>query len=183
MAGIGLLSHWSVRLYADSHAGAVHGNSAVAHAAQPAATPKPHSTPTPHSTTPHSTGNPHATPPPATTPPTTTPPTAPLNPVAAKIAGKPQLSARITAMLPAGMTLNQASAGFRNQGQFIATLHAGQRLNCPTCVAQLKNDMVVKGFSLGQAIQDVRHLSPSSATTIANHSEHDAEVDVEISNR
>src|SRR5205814_2500131 len=40
-----------------------------------------------------------------------------LNPIAQKIASKPQLSSKIGAMLPAGISLNQASKGFKNQGQ------------------------------------------------------------------
>ena len=88
----------------------------------------------------------------------TTTPTGPsirLNPIAAKIASKPQLNARITAMLPKGMTLNQASRGFKNQGQFIAALHVSQNLGCD-CFKQIKTDMTRKNMSLGQAIQDVK---------------------------
>src|SRR5258708_19584908 len=58
----------------------------------------------------------------------------PLNPIAAKISSKQQLNTRITAMLPKGMTLNQASTAFKNHGQFIAPLHVSQNLgsNCFT---------------------------------------------------
>ena len=92
------------------------------------------------------------------TSPSTTMPTGPstrLNPIAAKIASKPQLNARITAMLPKGMTLNQASRGFKNQGQFIAALHVSQNLGCD-CFRQIKTDMTRRNLSLGQAIQDVK---------------------------
>ena len=41
-----------------------------------------------------------------------------------KIGRNPQQLARIEAMLPAGMTIEDATAGFRNQGQFIAALKA-----------------------------------------------------------
>ena len=58
-------------------------------------------------------------------------------------------------MLPKGMTLNQASAGFKNQGQFIAALHVSQNLGCD-CFRQIRIDMVRKHMSLGQAIQDVK---------------------------
>jgi hypothetical protein len=88
-----------------------------------------------------------------------------LNPIAAKIASKPQLSAKITAMLPKGMTLNQASRGFKNQGQFIAALHVSQNLGCD-CFKQLKADMTVKHMSLGQSIQDVKK---TANTTVEVH--------------
>jgi hypothetical protein len=114
---------------------------------------------------------------------TTTPKTATaLNPIAGKISSKPKLNAKITAMLPVGadgtrMSLNDASRGFKNQGQFIAALHASQRSNCGSvsCFTLIKADMVDKHMSLGQSIQDVKHIAPSAATTEAHHAEHEAE--------
>lgn len=104
-----------------------------------------------------------------------------LNPIAAKITSHPQLDARVTALLPPGMTLNQASAGFKNQGQFIATLHVAHNLNCgPTCFAQLKTDITQKGMSLGQAIQTVTHSSTTTATTRAKAGEREADHDVDM---
>ena len=97
----------------------------------------------------------------------------PLNPIAAKIASKPNLSAKIRAMLPIDpvtgrtMTLNKASSGFKNQGQFIAALHVSRNLGVP--FSELKSHMITvtpgtKGApptatqtgSLGQAIQAVK---------------------------
>jgi len=108
-----------------------------------------------------------------------------LNPIAAKISAKPNLNAKITAMLPKGtsghtMSLNTASKGFKNQGQFIAALHASQRLDCGTasCFTQLKADMVDKHMSLGQSIQDVKHTSSTTATSEATRAEHEAEHDL-----
>src|SRR5215471_15205028 len=67
-----------------------------------------------------------------TTPPgSTTTKTTHLNPIAQKISERPQLAARLQAMLPKGMTLNSASRGFKNQGQFIAALQASQKHNIP----------------------------------------------------
>jgi hypothetical protein len=96
--------------------------------------------------------------------------TAPLNPIAAKIASKPNLNAKLTGMLPIDpvtgktMTLNKASLGFKNQGQFIAALHVSQNLGIP--FTELKSHMVTvtpgapgqpptatQTGSLGQAIQ------------------------------
>ena len=99
---------------------------------------------------------------------TSTPP----NPIATKIASKPQLNAKIATMLPKGMTLDQASRGFKNQGQFIAALHVSQNLGIP--FKDLKNDMTVKHLSLGQSIQDLKptahsHDEARKAETAANH--------------
>jgi len=62
-----------------------------------------------------------------------------LNPIAQKLRGKP-LGDRIQQMLPTGMTLNAASAGFKNQGQFIAAVHVSQNLGIP--FTQLKAAML-----------------------------------------
>ena len=79
----------------------------------------------------------------------------PLNPIAAKIASKPNLSAKLTGMLPIDpltgrtMTLDKASLGFKKQGQFIAALHVSQNLGIP--FSELKSHMVtVTPGTLGQ---------------------------------
>jgi len=110
-------------------------------------------------------------PPPATT---TTSPT--INPIAAKIQSHPQLNTKIMNMLPAGMSLNQASMEFKNQGQFIAALHVSQNLGIP--FAALKTDMTTNHMSLGQSIQKERHTSTTTATTEAKKAEHEADDDV-----
>ena len=69
-----------------------------------------------------------------------------MNPIAEKIASKPNLSAKLTRMLPVDpltgrtMTLDKASLGFKNQGQFIAALHVSQNLGIP--FTELKSHMV-----------------------------------------
>jgi hypothetical protein len=98
-----------------------------------------------------------------------------VNPIASKIASHPQLNAKITALLPPHTTLNQASAGFKNQGQFIAALHVSHNLGIP--FKALKADMTVRHMSLGRSIQDLRHTSKSSATTQASKAEHEADLD------
>ena len=65
-------------------------------------------------------------------------------------------------MLPAGMTIEEASAGFRNQGQFIAALDASKNQNID--FVQLKDAMTVDGLSLGQAAKQVR-TAPAPAPT------------------
>jgi hypothetical protein len=127
---------------------------------------------------------------PTTSKPTT--PTTPLNPIAAKITSKPNLNAKISAMLPTikgkTMSLNDASMGFKNQGQFIAALHVSQNLNIP--FMDLKNAMVTKTgtgataefkqtSSLGQAIQTVK--KNADATTEVEKAETQASADVTTS--
>ena len=79
-------------------------------------------------------------------------------------------------MLPAGMTLNAAAAGFRNQGQFIAALHVARNLDIP--FSALKAQMVDKHQSLGQSIQT---LKPSvDATAKVKEAEKEADTDVRL---
>lgn len=97
-----------------------------------------------------------------------------LNPIAQKISSNQGLSSKMATLLPPGMTLNDASLGFKNQGQFIAALHVSQNLGIP--FADLKTAMTgirpVTGagatagrptttepttlLSLGQAIKKLR---------------------------
>jgi len=112
-----------------------------------------------------------------------------LNPIAQKISSKPNLSSKLQAMLPKDMTLNQASLGFKNQGQFIAALHVSKNLKIP--FAELKTAMTgidptlppgttqqqpTTTMSLGQAIQKLR---PSAdADGAAKTAENQASTDV-----
>ena len=117
------------------------------------------------------------------------------NPIAAKIMSKPQLNSKISGMLPIDpatnktMTLDKASMGFKNQGQFIAALHVSQNLG--VSFIDLKNQMVTtqksattgqttmqQTGSLGSAIQAVKKTSTSTATTEASKAETQASADV-----
>lgn len=62
--------------------------------------------------------------------------------------------ARLTPMLPPGLTLERAAAGFRNRGQFIAALNASREHN--VSFHELKHLMVDRDMSLGQALQTLR---------------------------
>jgi hypothetical protein len=73
------------------------------------------------------------------------------------------------------MTLNQASSGFKNQGQFIAALHVSQNLGCD-CFKQIKADMTRKQMSLGQAIQDVKKTANSTVEVHKAETEADEDV-------
>ena len=75
--------------------------------------------------------------------------------IAANIAKSPQLEARLKAMLPSGMSMEQASDGFRNQGQFIAALEASKNQNID--FVALKAEMTGDdALSLGQAVQKLK---------------------------
>lgn len=64
----------------------------------------------------------------------------------------PQLRARLEAMLPSGMTLEQAAEGFRNRGQFIAALQQSNNhdIPFPDLKAQMTGD---NPLSLGEAMR------------------------------
>ena len=79
---------------------------------------------------------------------------------AAEIRSNPRLSARLTPLLPAGMTFDQASYGFRNSGQFVAALHVAKDLNIP--FSDLRARMIAGGESLGEAIRELRPEMPAA---------------------
>ncbi len=62
-------------------------------------------------------------------------------------------STRLAALVPAGMSLEDACSGFKNLGQCSATLHAAQNLSIP--FADLKGK-VTGGESLGSAIHSLK---------------------------
>jgi hypothetical protein len=64
-------------------------------------------------------------------------------------------------LLPEGTRPRDAFAGFRNEGQFLAALHASKNLNIP--FDQLKAQMTGDdGVSLGRAIHKLRPELPES---------------------
>jgi hypothetical protein len=89
--------------------------------------------------------------------------------LATHIASNADLSARVTALLPRGMTMSEAAAGFKNQGQFIATLQASKNLG--VSFVDLK-DRMTAGQSLGAAIHGVKpKISASEAESSATQAE------------
>lgn len=92
----------------------------------------------------------------------TTTTVAPPNALSMKLSKNPQQLARLTPMLPEGMTLEAATAGFRNQGQFIAALNASKSNNVK--FADLQTAMTVDGLSLGQAVKQLRNAPPTTTT-------------------
>jgi hypothetical protein len=174
--------------YADSRA--PHGNKPSTPGKPTMSTPSSSAKPgkSPKSSTPTTNGS-STTSTTSASPTNTSTPTTQLNPIATKIASKPALNAKISAMLPTvkgkTMSLNDASMGFKNQGQFIAALHVSQNLNIP--FMDLKNAMVTKTgtgataefnqtSSLGQAIQTVK--KNASATTEVEKAEQQTNADL-----
>jgi hypothetical protein len=74
----------------------------------------------------------------------------------------PQQKARIEAMLPKHMTLEQASAGFRNQWQLLAALNAAHTHNIP--FARLRTALIVDGLSLREAVEQLKGTAAPSRT-------------------
>ncbi len=121
----------------------------------------------------------HGAPPAKGTPPAT-PKVQPHPTVVQHITANPALVTRLQPLVPPGMTLEQAAAGFRNQGQFIAALHVSQNLNIP--FAQLKTEMIGPNHdSLGQAIHT---LKPSAnAKTETRKAQDEANEDLKASSK
>lgn len=97
-------------------------------------------------------------------------PTGTLTPVQAKLDRNSNLAAKLRSRLPAGTDLMVAADGFRNLGQFVATVNVSNNLNIP--FADLKARMVNDGMSLGQAIQAER--SGLDGMVVARRAESDA---------
>ena len=92
-----------------------------------------------------------------------------------RIDANPQLVARLQPLVPSTMTLDQAAAGFRTRGQFIAALHAAHDLNIP--FDQLKAEMTGADHdSLGQAIHELKPAA--DAKSAAHTAEQEAKADV-----
>ena len=102
----------------------------------------------------------------------TTTSTTTLTPVQQKLVKNTNLASKLQSRLPAGTDLQAAAAGFRNLGQFVAAVNVSHNLGIP--FVDLKRDMVTRGMSLGQSIQDLRPTV--NATTETQHAERDADV-------
>ena len=82
----------------------------------------------------------------------------------------PKLEARLLALLPAGTTVQDASQGFKNWGQFVAAAHVSNNLNIPFVDLKAKMTGITPGtipgstvqtapMSLGQAIQSFKETT------------------------
>jgi hypothetical protein len=94
--------------------------------------------------------------------------------IATHIDSNPRLAADVQSMLPSGTSISTAAAGFKNEGQFLATLHASQNLGIPFDDLKAKmtgsNDM-----SLGSAIHASKPgMSKEEANEAAKKAEREA---------
>jgi hypothetical protein len=95
--------------------------------------------------------------------------------LASKIQADPALSTKVSALLPTGVSMSDAAAGFKTQGQFIAALHVSKNLNIP--FDQLKTKMMTgpESMSLGAAIKASRpEMSEQKANEEAKKAEKEA---------
>ncbi len=87
----------------------------------------------------------------------------------------PKLEARLQGMLPPDVTVQDAMAGFKNWGQFVAAVHVSNNLNIPFADLKAKMTGITPGptpgttvqgttMSLGQAIQSLKGTSTVPAT-------------------
>ncbi len=71
------------------------------------------------------------------------------------INSNPPLASRLQALLPSGVTLDNAAKGFHKEGEFIAALHVAHDLGIS--FADLKTDLTAEHhLSLGRAIQQLK---------------------------
>jgi hypothetical protein len=75
----------------------------------------------------------------------------------------PKLIAKLQPLLPSGLSVEQAAAGFKNQGQFIAAVHVSHNLEIP--FADLKTKALSDGGSLGSAIHSLKPSADADAET------------------
>lgn len=73
-----------------------------------------------------------------------------------------KLASRLQGVLPAGTNLQQASAGFKNLGDFVAAAHVSHNLSIPLGDLQAR---VTSGKSLGEAIHELRPNVDHNAET------------------
>ena len=82
--------------------------------------------------------------------------------VATSIDARPWLASRIQPLLPRWSSIASASSGFKNDGQFLAALHASQNLSIP--FPTLKNAVTgANAVSLAQAIRVMRRSVDATA--------------------
>ena len=105
--------------------------------------------------------------------PTTT--VTPTTPTTQKVKN-PKLESRLLALLPPGTTIQDASLGFKNWGQFVAAVHVSNNLGIP--FADLKTSMTgltpgatvptTTPMSLGQAIQSLKGTTTAPDGTLSS---------------
>lgn len=84
--------------------------------------------------------------------------------VASRVTSDGRLAARVSPMVPQGQSLGDAAAGFRNEDQFLSTLHAAN--DNGIAFAELK-DRVTAGQSLGTAMHELKPSMNADASASA----------------
>lgn len=122
----------------------------------------------------------------------------PTTPTTTKVKN-PKLEARLLSLLPAGTTMQDASQGFKNWGQFVAAVHVSNNLGIPFADLKAKMTGLMPGttpgttvptttpMSLGQAIQSLKGtttttepgtLTPTTIQTEVKKAEDAANLDL-----
>jgi hypothetical protein len=99
-----------------------------------------------------------------------------------RLAKNPTLGTRLQPKLPPSTNVNDAAAGFRNLGQFVAAVNVSQNLGIPfdTLKAKMTGPDPV---SLGQAIQQLKGLSETTANATAKTALSGAEREIKSTHR
>jgi hypothetical protein len=99
-----------------------------------------------------------------------------------RLAKNPSLGTRLQAKLPPSTNVNDAATGFRNLGQFVAAVNVSQNLGIPfdTVKAKMTGPDPV---SLGQAIQQLKGLSETTANAMAKTALSAAEREIKSTHR
>jgi hypothetical protein len=84
----------------------------------------------------------------------------PANPPAHSLGDNKKLSSNLTKLLPEGTVFQDASAVFKNMGQFVAAVHVSKNLGIPFADLKVK---IMDGDSLGAAVKSLRPKSDSDA--------------------
>jgi len=85
-------------------------------------------------------------------------------PLGEKIALNDTLKARLDALLAGGtLTYDQATTGWKNQGQLVAAMNAAKNNNLP--FGSIYTEMVTNGKSLPDAVAFVKAATPPPTTT------------------
>ena len=151
----GAMTHGAATSGSHRPVATAHGPKSTSHASKPA---KPTS-PTTHGNSAKGSGTGSTA---TTTPTLTTPPTK----AQQLLAKNTKLRAKLLTRLPAGTDIDLAAAGFRNLGQFVAAVNVSNNLGLS--FDALKARMTgTDPVSLGQAIQQVKGLDATTATTTA----------------
>src|SRR5690242_677003 len=97
------------------------------------------------------------------------------------LAQNPTLSSKVQDLLPSGTNPQEAASGFKDLGEFVATVHVSRNLNIP--FDQLKGK-VTSGKSLGKAVQTLNpNLSQQQVKSEIKKGKQQAKEDIKTSRK